>query len=360
MHSCQRELNFLAEEQDKIKKQDWSDRMVDPPDTRRQYEVKIPPPLTPEHSSGVDWDVFNHYQWHTMRVHATAKEFVWISWKVNGGPLHEPCYFDLHQNFKNNNLLSHESEVNKVQEEGDRLIELKHPASATIQVRDAQSYSHNLRCQRWQNWSASPSQAQRDKVRNEWQKFLNLCICQETHLDNVEEYKRVSTSPLAEYLFGMVHYRPGVEWWTDNLDKIFIWNYVKLKKNLTVFAGALFWNTTSEFSEIDWGLSWNERVDWGSWIYTKIQSKIMESITTKWQFFLRNFILKHYIRIFNSLIEGFPGIVYYKSDLEQRIFRKYCFVTKYIRKPILSSFPTVLGDYPDTYFTPSVCWLNSL
>ncbi|XP_053713927.1 envoplakin-like [Synchiropus splendidus] len=106
MHGCNKELNFLGEEQNKIKKQDWSDRMVDPPDVRRQYE-----------------------------------------------------------NFKNNSLLSHESDVNKLQDEGDRLIELKHPASATIQ-------------------------AQRDAVRGEWQKFLNLCICQETHLDNVEEYKK--------------------------------------------------------------------------------------------------------------------------------------------------------------------------
>lgn len=41
---------------------------------------------------------------------------------------------NLSQNFKNNSLLSHESEVNKLQEEGDRLIDMKHPASATIQV----------------------------------------------------------------------------------------------------------------------------------------------------------------------------------------------------------------------------------
>lgn len=46
----------------------------------------------------------------------------------------DPCKLNLHQNFKNNSLLSHESEVNKLQEEGDRLIELKHPASANIQV----------------------------------------------------------------------------------------------------------------------------------------------------------------------------------------------------------------------------------
>ncbi|XP_076585532.1 envoplakin a [Chaetodon auriga] len=118
MQGCNKELAFLGEEQDKIKQQDWSDRMVDPPDVRRQYE-----------------------------------------------------------NFKNNSLLSHESEVNKLQEEGDRLVEMKHPASATIQ-------------------------GQRDAVRKEWQKFLNLCICQETHLDNVEEFKRyqMETDQLSEKL----------------------------------------------------------------------------------------------------------------------------------------------------------------
>ncbi|XP_031730491.1 envoplakin a [Anarrhichthys ocellatus] len=118
MHGSNKELVFLGEEEDKIKKQDWSDRMVDPPDVRRQYE-----------------------------------------------------------NFKNNSLLSHESEVNRLQDEGERLIGLKHPASDTIQ-------------------------AQRDAVRNEWQKFLNLCICQETHLDSLEEYKRyqMETEQLSETL----------------------------------------------------------------------------------------------------------------------------------------------------------------
>ncbi|XP_056136215.1 envoplakin a [Lampris incognitus] len=118
MQGCNKELAFLGEEQQKIKNQDWSDRMVDPPDVRRQYE-----------------------------------------------------------NFKNNSLLSHESEVNKLQDDADRLVELKHPASSTIQ-------------------------AQRDAVRNEWQKFLNLCICQETHLDNVEDFKKyqLDTEQLSETL----------------------------------------------------------------------------------------------------------------------------------------------------------------
>ncbi|KAJ8264115.1 hypothetical protein GJAV_G00145350 [Gymnothorax javanicus] len=106
MQGCTKELSYLNDEQKKILNQDWSDRMVDPPDVRRQYE-----------------------------------------------------------NFKNNSLLSHESEVNKLQDDGDRLIEMKHPASETIQ-------------------------AQRDALRTEWQEFLNLCICQESHLENVEEYKK--------------------------------------------------------------------------------------------------------------------------------------------------------------------------
>ncbi|CDQ73834.1 unnamed protein product [Oncorhynchus mykiss] len=106
MQSCNKELTYLGDEQAKILKQDWSDHMLDPPDVRRQYE-----------------------------------------------------------NFKNNSLLSHESEVNKLQDDGDRLVELKHPASTTIQ-------------------------AQRDSLRNDWQKFLNLCICQETHLDNMEDFKK--------------------------------------------------------------------------------------------------------------------------------------------------------------------------
>ncbi|KAK7144567.1 hypothetical protein R3I94_010857 [Phoxinus phoxinus] len=106
MQDCDKEVAYMREEQNKILKQDWSDQKADHADVRRQYEI-----------------------------------------------------------FKNNSLLSHESEVNKLQDDGDRLIEMKHPAASTIQ-------------------------AKRDTVRNEWQKFLNLCICQETHLDNLEEYKR--------------------------------------------------------------------------------------------------------------------------------------------------------------------------
>ncbi|CAN9510158.1 unnamed protein product [Ophioblennius macclurei] len=117
MKDSNKELGFLREEQDKIKKQDWSDHITDPADVRRQYE-----------------------------------------------------------NFKNNSLLAHEAEVNRFQDEGDRLVE-KHPAADTIKV-------------------------QREDVRGEWQKFLNLCICQETHLDNVEEYKKyqMDTEQLSETL----------------------------------------------------------------------------------------------------------------------------------------------------------------
>lgn len=48
MQSCNREVGYLSDEQAKILQQDWSDRMVDPPDVRRRYEVRAlrPCPFT--------------------------------------------------------------------------------------------------------------------------------------------------------------------------------------------------------------------------------------------------------------------------------------------------------------------------
>uniref|UniRef100_A0A8C8IL94 Envoplakin n=1 Tax=Oncorhynchus tshawytscha TaxID=74940 RepID=A0A8C8IL94_ONCTS len=99
MQGCSKELVYLSEYQERILRKDWSDRMLDPPGVRMEYEK-----------------------------------------------------------FKNNTLLTHESETNQLQMDGDRLVEMKHPASSTI--------------------------------RNEWQSFLNLCICQEVHLDNIDNYRK--------------------------------------------------------------------------------------------------------------------------------------------------------------------------
>ncbi|XP_077940723.1 envoplakin b [Gasterosteus aculeatus] len=106
LQSCSKELVYLSGQQDRIIQRDWTDRMVDPPGVRMEYEK-----------------------------------------------------------FKSNGLLAHESEINKLQGEGDHLVKTKHPGSSTIM-------------------------AHRDTVQNEWQSFLNLCMAQETHLDNVEEYKK--------------------------------------------------------------------------------------------------------------------------------------------------------------------------
>ncbi|KAM4751054.1 envoplakin-like [Anableps anableps] len=118
MQGCKKEMSFLGKEEEKIKSQDWSDHMMDPPSVRWQYE-----------------------------------------------------------NFKNKELLTHESEVNRLQDEGERLTEMKHPASDTIK-------------------------AQSEAVRYEWQKFLNLCICKEAHLDNIEDYNKyqMDTEKLSETL----------------------------------------------------------------------------------------------------------------------------------------------------------------
>ncbi|XP_042249882.1 envoplakin [Thunnus maccoyii] len=106
MQSCSKELVYLSGQQERILQRDWSDQMADPPGIRMEYEK-----------------------------------------------------------FKNNGLLAHEKEVNQLQAEGDRLVEMKHPCSPTIK-------------------------AHKEAVQNEWQAFLNLCLAQEVHLDNIEDYKK--------------------------------------------------------------------------------------------------------------------------------------------------------------------------
>ncbi|XP_077412972.1 envoplakin-like [Vanacampus margaritifer] len=106
MQSCRKELDYLSQQKERILQRDWSDRMVDPPSVRMEYEK-----------------------------------------------------------FKSNGLLSHEGEVNQLLEEGDRLADMKHPGAAAIM-------------------------AHKDSMQSGWQSFLNLCLAQEIHLDNVEDYKK--------------------------------------------------------------------------------------------------------------------------------------------------------------------------
>uniref|UniRef100_A0A3P8ZS99 Desmoplakin SH3 domain-containing protein n=1 Tax=Esox lucius TaxID=8010 RepID=A0A3P8ZS99_ESOLU len=106
MQGCNKERVYLTEYQDKILKKDWSDRMLDPPGVRMEYEK-----------------------------------------------------------FKANGLPKHERETTKLQEDGDRLLGMKHPASSTI-------------C------------ANRDAVQQEWTRLLNLCICQDVHLGKIEDYRK--------------------------------------------------------------------------------------------------------------------------------------------------------------------------
>lgn len=41
MQSCSKELIYLASQRERILQRDWSDRMVDPPSVRMEYEVRI-------------------------------------------------------------------------------------------------------------------------------------------------------------------------------------------------------------------------------------------------------------------------------------------------------------------------------
>ncbi|XP_028310611.1 envoplakin [Gouania willdenowi] len=106
MQSCSKELVYLSSQQERILQRDWSDRMVDPSGVRMEYEK-----------------------------------------------------------FKNNGLVAHEQEINKLQNEGEYLVEMKHPGS-------------------------SPIKAHSTTVQTEWQSFLNLCLAQEAHLENIDNYKK--------------------------------------------------------------------------------------------------------------------------------------------------------------------------
>uniref|UniRef100_A0A250XVS2 Envoplakin-like protein n=1 Tax=Castor canadensis TaxID=51338 RepID=A0A250XVS2_CASCN len=108
LQGCTRQLSALVEQQRRILQQDWSDLMADPVGVRREYE-----------------------------------------------------------HFKEHELLGQEQSVNQLEDDGERMVQLGHPAARQIQVHQ-------------------------EALKMEWQNFLNLCICQESQLQHVEDYRRVS------------------------------------------------------------------------------------------------------------------------------------------------------------------------
>ncbi|XP_066876969.1 envoplakin isoform X3 [Kogia breviceps] len=106
LQGCTRQLSALAQQQQRILQQDWSDLMADPVGVRREYE-----------------------------------------------------------HFRQHELLSQEQCVNQLERDGQGLVERGHPA-------------------------VGPIQAHQEALKLEWQNFLNLCICQESHLQHVEDYCR--------------------------------------------------------------------------------------------------------------------------------------------------------------------------
>ncbi|XP_026260637.2 envoplakin [Urocitellus parryii] len=106
LQGCTRQLSALAEQQRSILQQDWSDLMADPAGVRREYE-----------------------------------------------------------HFKQHKLLEQEMSVNQLEDDGERMVELGHPAVGPIQVHQ-------------------------EALKVEWQNFLNLCICQENQLQHVEDYRK--------------------------------------------------------------------------------------------------------------------------------------------------------------------------
>ncbi|KAI5087428.1 envoplakin [Silurus meridionalis] len=103
---CNKEVSYFTEQQDRIRKNDWSDLIRD--------------------SAGLRSDS---------------------------------------ERLKSNGILTHETEVTKLKKEAESLVDANHPGSNVIK-------KHNT------------------EVQKEWKRFLNLYACQETHLDNVEVYKK--------------------------------------------------------------------------------------------------------------------------------------------------------------------------
>lgn len=102
----------------------------------------------------------------------------------------------LTQKFKNNGLLAHENEVDQLQEEGDRLVEKKHPGSPAIQVSSLSDTVSRLEITHTSQIIIKLNcicQTHRDAVQTRWQAFLNLCLAQEIHLDNIENYRKVKS-----------------------------------------------------------------------------------------------------------------------------------------------------------------------
>ncbi|XP_054939461.1 envoplakin-like protein, partial [Physeter macrocephalus] len=97
LQGCTRQLSALAQQQQRILQQDWSDLMADPVGVRREYE-----------------------------------------------------------HFRQHELLSQEQCVNQLEHDGQCMVELGHPA-------------------------VGPIRAHQEALKLEWQNFLNLCICQESH-----------------------------------------------------------------------------------------------------------------------------------------------------------------------------------
>ena len=107
--------------------------------------------------------------------------------------------------FKQHELLSQEQSVNQLEDDGEHMVELRHPAVGPIQERWGQGESekgHGGRGRRGGGvdvgWGAGRgpraaccgTQAHQEALKMEWQNFLNLCICQETQLQHVEDYSR--------------------------------------------------------------------------------------------------------------------------------------------------------------------------
>uniref|UniRef100_A0A2K5C9Y3 Periplakin n=1 Tax=Aotus nancymaae TaxID=37293 RepID=A0A2K5C9Y3_AOTNA len=145
MQRCTNELYWLDQQAKGRMQYDWSDRNLDYPSRRRQYEVGM---------GGLGHQGGGSPGGSMGPPGGSMGLAVWALRLLPCPPL---------QNFINRNLEAKEERINKLHSEGDQLLEAEHPGRNSIE-------------------------AHMEAVHADWKEYLNLLICEESHLKYMEDY----------------------------------------------------------------------------------------------------------------------------------------------------------------------------
>ncbi|XP_076866375.1 envoplakin b [Brachyhypopomus gauderio] len=134
----------------------------DPPTVKSQYSKLVESSLTRKHHLSTLYDYLQRCEKELAYLREQENQICKRDWSdrmVDPAGVRKEF-----ERLKDTSLQAHESEIADLQKQTYRLVP-EHPGSSTINTHNA-------------------------TVQKEWKKFRNLCQCQETHLDNVKNYKK--------------------------------------------------------------------------------------------------------------------------------------------------------------------------